>query len=189
MKIDNRPCILVFPAMCLLVWGWVASGCGSGTEAADPEPAGLVLDASPVTWATGALGCTVTARVVDDAGTPIAGVELGLGASRSEPVIDPATGTSDEGGEVAFVFPSGWRVSVPFQLFAPGQFAVGLDEASFHRVLDELGTPGALEISAGGGRITIAVPDQLDGRIRNLRGPLPEGSPMTEPCLAQLAGG
>jgi len=101
----------------------------------------------------------------------------------------PAFGNAAEGGEVAFVFPSGWRVSVPFQLFAPGQFAVGLDEASFHRVLDELGTPGALEISAGGGRITIAVPDQLDGRIRNLRGPLPEGSPMTEPCLAQLAGG
>lgn len=102
---------------------------------------------------------------------------------------DPAFERASHGGEVTFVFPSGWRVSTPFQLVAPGRFVVGVDEASFHLVLDELETPGTLSITAGGGSITVTVSDHLGGRIRNLRGPLPEGSPMQKPCLDQLADG
>lgn len=103
MRTGNRMSLFLFSFMWMLAYGWVVSGCGGGGGTTDPEPAGLVLDASAVTWDAGELRCTVTARVTDAAGAALAGVEVGLEASRADPVIAPSTGLSDEGGEVVFV--------------------------------------------------------------------------------------
>ena len=70
---------------------------------------------------------------------------------------------------------------------APQSAMLGLDEAYFHHILDELEMPGTLTVSTGNAEFAIPVPDQLDGRIRNLRGPgeVAAGSP----CIEQLPQG
>lgn len=101
-------------------------------------------------------------------------------------VNDPAFNSVADGANVSLVFPSGWRATVPSRSVKAGALLIGIDEGSFNKVLDELGTAGTLTIAAGGASISVPVPDQLDGRIRNLRGPMWEGSVMDKPCTAQF---
>lgn len=101
-------------------------------------------------------------------------------------IVDPAFNGAENGEEVVVLFPSGWQVSGRAEVLNAGYLLIVMDMAAFHRALDELEAPGALTISAGGTSIMITVPDQLEGRIRNLRGPLPEGSPLGKSCLEQL---
>ena len=101
-------------------------------------------------------------------------------------ISDPAFNGVADGASVSLAFPSGWRAGVPSRSTSPGNLLIGIDRASFDKVLDELATGGTLTIASGAASIAVAVPEQLDGRIGNLRGPLPEGSPLGQPCIAQF---
>jgi len=102
-------------------------------------------------------------------------------------IADPAFAGTINDGEVSFVFPSGWQVSTPFVIVAPGHFAVGIDEVSFHRVLDELETPGTWSISTGGSSIEVPVSDDLDYAITRFRGPVGSDYVLGESCVEQLS--
>lgn len=103
-------------------------------------------------------------------------------------ITDPVFGDVENGSEVEVLFPSGWRISAGADVPEPGHLLIAMDTSVFHRVLNELERPGTLAVSVGGSTIAVTVPDQFDGRIRNLRGPLPEGSPIEKSCLEQLVG-
>lgn len=99
-------------------------------------------------------------------------------------VGDPILAGLADGAELSIVFPSGWRASGGARAVAPQSATLGLDGAHFSHILDELQMPGMLTVSTGSAEFSIAVPDQLDGRIRNLRGPGPVAA--GNPCLDQL---
>lgn len=99
-------------------------------------------------------------------------------------IVDPIFEGLADGERVSLTFPSGWSVSGGITV-VPGGVLLGLDEAHFLRILDELLTPGTLTVSTTGGTFSIPVPKQIEGRITNLRGPGPVAAGSS--CLDQLS--
>lgn len=98
-------------------------------------------------------------------------------------IVDPIFDGLADGERVLLTFPSGWSVSGGATV-VPGSVLLGLDEAYFHRIIDELLIPGTLAVSTAGGAFSIPVPEQMEGRIRNLRGPGPVAAGSS--CLEQF---
>lgn len=98
-------------------------------------------------------------------------------------IVDPIFEGLADGDRVSLTFPSGWSVSGGVTVVSGGAL-LGLDEAYFQRILDELLIAGTLAVSTAGSAFSIPVPEQLEGRINNLRGsgPVAAGSS----CLEQL---
>lgn len=98
-------------------------------------------------------------------------------------IVDAIFEGVSDGYPVFLTFPSGWSISggaTP----VPGGVLLGLDEAYFHRILDELLTPGTLAVSSAAGAFSIPVPGQIEGRIQTLRGAGPVAGGNS--CLDQL---
>jgi hypothetical protein len=103
-------------------------------------------------------------------------------------IVDPSLASTAEGTVLRLVFPSGWSVSGPGKKTKNG-LLLNMDDRYFERILSELENVGVLKAIAGPSVVNIPVTSDVKGRIGNLRGPLPPGAPMKQPCIRQFRQG